>query len=244
MPHRVNDLGQPIGEALPDWVPARFPDDARMDGVHCRVVPIDTAAHAADLFQAFRQETDGRVWTYLSEGPFETVDALAAWLDRMAALDDQVCYALIEKRTGKAAGVASYLRIQPRNGVIEVGSIAYSPRLQKTIAATEAMFLMMKQVFDVWGYRRYEWKCDALNAASRSAAERLGFTYDGLFRQAVVYRCRNRDTAWYSILDKDWPVLEPAYRRWLAADNFDRRGRQQNRLAELIAASCQAAAPD
>lgn len=237
MVHRANRLGQPIGEPLPGWVPARFPDGARLEGAYCDVVPVDGDAHAAELFEAYREDTEQRMWTYMSYGPFETVEALSNWMADTSKLENQVCHALIDRQSGRAVGVASYLRIQPEFGVIEVGGISYSPRLQRTRAATEAMFLMMRQAFDVLGYRRYEWKCDALNAASCKAAERLGFTYDGLFRQAVIYRGRNRDTAWYSILDGDWPSLKSAFEAWLAPGNFEPDGRQKNRLADLIAES-------
>ena len=235
MSQTVNELGQPIGEALPDWAPARFPKVARMEGAFCVVELADSEKHAADLLEAYKQDTEGRMWTYLSYGPFETLDAITQWLDAASQCEDQIFYTIVEKATGGAVGIATYLRIQPKDGVVEVGGISYSPRLQRTPMGTEAMFLMMKQVFDVWGYRRYEWKCDALNAASCTSAERIGFTYDGLFRQAVIYRGRNRDTAWYSILDKDWPVIKIAFEEWLAPGNFDSDGQQKRRLTDLIA---------
>ena len=141
---------------------------------------------------------------------------------------------MVDRSTGKATGVASYLRIQPEHGVIEIGNILYSPLLQRTAAATEAMYLFMCRVFDELGYRRYEWKCDSLNAGSRKAAERLGFQYDGLFPQAIVYKGRNRDTAWYSILDKNWPRLKQAFEKWLSAENFDKMGRQRKRLEDFV----------
>jgi len=230
----TDPFGQPIGDALPDWQPAQFPKVARMDGTNCALELVDSARHADDLFTAFAAD-DGRMWTYMVDGPFATVADMRAWLDRAMGLDDQVFYAIIEARSGRAVGFASYLRIQPAHGVVEVGSIAFAPCLQRTAAATEAMFLMMRHAFEVFGNRRYEWKCDSLNAPSRRAAERLGFTYDGLFRQAIVYRGRNRDTAWYAILDSDWPVLKPAYAAWLDPANFDADGRQRRTLGDLIA---------
>lgn len=234
MAQRINSLGQPIGEALPRWEPARRPDGRRLEGIYCDVTAV-TKAHAAALHEAYGDDTEHRMWTYMSDGPFPSVAALEEWIDAMAHAEDQVCHAIIDKNSGKAAGVASYLRIQPASGVIEVGGIAYSPRLQKTRAATEAMYLLMRHAFEELGYRRYEWKCDALNAASRNAAKRLGFAYDGLFRQAIVYRGRNRDTAWYSILDGDWPGLKSAFEAWLDPGNFNADGRQRTRLADLIA---------
>lgn len=234
MVQRMNSLGQPIGEALPGWEPARFPGADALEGACCEVVPV-TKSHAPALHEAFCADTSHRMWTYMSFGPFQSVAALVEWIEATAKLDDQVCYAIVDKAGGKASGIASYLRIQPTSGVIEVGSIAFAPRLQRTRAATEAMYLLMRHAFEELGYRRYEWKCDALNAASRNAAERLGFAYDGLFRQAIVYRGRNRDTAWYSILDKDWPGLKPAFEAWLDPGNFDADGRQKAQLADLIA---------
>ncbi|MCR9139994.1 MAG: GNAT family N-acetyltransferase [Alphaproteobacteria bacterium] len=242
MAHHVNSLGQPIGEPLADWVAARNPDATGLVGRHCDVVPLKKL-HASALFEAFGEDREHNLWTYMSYGPFETPAALEDWIEAATQLDDQASYAIVEKASGMAVGVASYLRIQPAHGVIEVGGITYSPRLQKTCAGTEAMYLMMKNAFDVLGYRRYEWKCDALNAASCKAAERFGFAYDGLFRQAIVYRGRNRDTAWYSILDRDWPVLKSAFESWLLPGNFDTHGKQKRRLSDVVAEFRSAAAP-
>ncbi len=234
MSQRINELGQPIGEALPQWIAAQVPNVARMVGTYCDVERVDSRKHAADLLEAYRQDSEGRLWTYLTYGPFETVEEISQWLDAAATNENQIFYAIVEKRTGKALGIATYLRIQPDNGVIEVGGISYAPKLQRTPMATEAMFLMMKHVFDVFGYRRYEWKCDALNEISCRAAERLGFTYEGLFRQAVIYRGRNRDTAWYAIIDKEWPAIKNAFEAWLAPGNFDSEGHQKRKLGDLM----------
>lgn len=231
----VNELGQPIGDALPDWVGAKFPKVPVMAGSYCNLELADSAKHAADLFDAYREDTECRMWTYMNYGPFASCKAITDWLDRESRNQTQVVYAIIEKATGRAVGIATYLRIQPANGVVEVGGISYSPRLQRTPIATDAMFVMMHYVFDIFGYRRYEWKCDSLNAASRRAAERYGFSYDGLFHQAAIYKGRNRDTAWYSIIDKDWPPIKGAYQAWLAPENFDANGHQRRRLADLIA---------
>jgi len=233
MPPSSNELGQPIGEALPDWSPAAFPKVPLMQGRFCDLELIDAARHAEQLFGAFAEDTDGRMWTYMANGPFETEAEVRGWLETAETLGDQVYYAVVDKATGRAVGIATYLRIQPQHGVVEVGAISYAPCLQKTPAATEAMYLMMRQVFEVWGYRRYEWKCDDLNAASKRAAERLGFSYDGLFRQAIIYKGRNRDTAWYSILDKDWPRIKAALEAWLDPANFDEAGTQKRRLEDL-----------
>jgi RimJ/RimL family protein N-acetyltransferase len=207
-----------------------------MDGRICRMEPLDPARHSAALFDALSEDSEGRLWTYLSAGPFRTPEDYRARLEAHAMGDDPLCYAIVDKRTGRALGTASYLRIDPRAGSIEVGSITYSPRLQRTAAATEAMYLMMRRAFAELGYRRYEWKCNALNAASRRAAERLGFTYEGLFRQATVVKGRNRDTMWLSVLDREWPSLSRAYERWLDPANFDGAGRQRQPLGALVAA--------
>jgi RimJ/RimL family protein N-acetyltransferase len=169
------------------------------------------------------------MWTYLSSGPFTSSAELRSWVEARQDSEDPLFFAVVDASTARAAGVSSYLRIEPAHGVVEVGHLAFAPQLQRTRVATEAMYLMMKHVFDI-GYRRCEWKCDALNAPSRRAAERLGFTFEGIFRQAIVYKGRNRDTAWYSVIDSEWPVLETSFRAWLDPDNFDADGRQRRRL--------------
>ena len=151
------------------------------------------------------------MWTYMAYGPFASFAEYRAWMEQACRGEDPLFHAIRDKRTGRAGGVASYLRIDPPFGVIEIGHIALSPALQDNAASTEAMYLMMARVFDELGYRRYEWKCDALNEPSRSAAERLGFTFEGIFRQATMYKGRNRDTAWYAVIDEEWPALKAAY---------------------------------
>jgi RimJ/RimL family protein N-acetyltransferase len=204
-----------------------------MVGRYCRVEPLDPARHAGQLHAANGDDAAGRMWTYLAVGPFADEAAYRAWLEEVAPRDDPLFHAIVDAASGGAAGLASYLRIDPPNGVIEVGHLQFSPRLQRTRAATEAMYLMMRRAFDELGYRRYEWKCDSLNAPSRAAAERYGFRSEGLFRQAVVYKGRNRDTAWYAILDAEWPALRAAFERWLDPANFDAAGRQRTRLADF-----------
>jgi len=208
-----------------------------MVGRFCRVEPLDPARHAADLFAANGLDKDGRNWTYLFQEPFADLGSYHLWLEQVAKGDDPLFHTIVDLKSGKAVGVATFMRIDRANGVIEVGNINYSPLLQRTPAATEAMFLMMARVFDELGYRRYEWKCDSLNAPSRAAALRLGFQYEGLFRQAVIYKGRNRDTTWFSIIDAEWPVLKRAYQQWLAPENFDGEGRQRRGLADLIEAA-------
>ncbi|MDA0994492.1 MAG: GNAT family protein [Proteobacteria bacterium] len=232
---RTNEFGQTIGAEVIGWDGARRPPRTPMEGRFCRTEPLTSERHLADLFEAYAEDAEGKLWTYMFNGPFQSATELRDWMTSASASDDPLFYAIIDVSTGKAVGMAAYMRIKPGVGVIEVGNIAYSPKLQRTPVATEAMFLMMRRAFKELGYRRYEWKCDSLNAASRRAAERLGFTFDGLFKQAIVYKGRNRDTAWYSILDRDWPALERAYTTWLDAENFDENGQQKRKLRELIA---------
>lgn len=232
MPHTLNELGEPIGSAVDDWQPPEPPSRQPMVGRSCRVEVLDPERHADDLHAANMLDTQSRIWTYMGYGPFESLDAYRKWADKVTKSHDPLFHAIIDIATGKAAGVASYLRVSPANGSIEVGHINYSPLLQRTRAATEAMYLMMERVFDS-GYRRYEWKCDALNARSRAAAQRLGFSYEGIFRQAMLYKGRNRDTAWYAAIDKEWPELREAFTRWLEPSNFEADGRQRQPLSAL-----------
>lgn len=233
----TNALGQPIGFPVPDWTGAKRPPRTPMEGRFCWLEPLDPDRHVLPLYEAFSEDREGRIWTYLQSGtPFATIDAYRTSLEARVTGDDPVCHAIVDRTSGLPTGTANYMRIDPQGGSIEVGSITYSPRLQKTTAATEAMYLMMRRVFDELGYRRYEWKCDALNAGSCAAAGRLGFTYEGLFRQATVYKGRNRDTAWFSIIDREWPARRAAFEDWLAPPNFDVDGRQRRSLDTMIAA--------
>lgn len=227
-----NHLGQPIGFPLPDWKPPPVPPRVPMAGRYCRLDPLDPDRHAADLFAANSADTDGRSWTYLAYGPFPTLESYLTWMNATCLKDDPLFFAIIDLETELPVGVASYLRITPAAGSIEVGHLHYSPGLKRSRLSTEAMCLMMERAFAL-GYRRYEWKCDALNAASRAAAERLGFTFEGVFRQATVYKGRNRDTAWYAVTDTDWPALRAAFQQWLDPANFDAEGVQRTRLSEL-----------
>lgn len=229
-----NDLGQPVGASMPGWKGVEPPPRTVMSGRYCRVEPIDPARHAEDLYRANALAAGPRNFTYLLSGPFDTFDAYRQWMESSCLGDDPLFHAIVDLATGKAAGVAAYMRIDPKNGVIEVGNLNYSPLLQRKPAATEAMYLMMKRAFEL-GYRRYEWKCDSHNAPSRAAAQRLGFSYEGVFRQALVYKGRSRDTAWYAMIDSEWPALDQAYLRWLAPANFDAQGNQRLRLSDLTA---------
>ena len=232
MTHDLDSSGQPIGFALNNWKPPPHPPHDTMTGRFCRLEPLDPNRHAAQLFDANTLEAEGKIWTYLPYGPFENFEGYLVWMNDHCRGIDPLFYTIVDNTTGKAVGVASYLRITPARGSIEVGHINYSPLLQQTPAATEAMYLMMNRAFEL-GYRRYEWKCDALNAKSRAAALRLGLSFEGVFRQATIYKGRNRDTAWYATIDREWSALKDAFLRWLDPTNFDERGKQRLRLSEL-----------
>lgn len=229
----VNAFNQPVGTLLPDWTPPAWPTRQMIDGHFCRLEPLNPEQHAQALYAANQDDEDGTSWTYLPYGPFESFTDYRAWIEHWSQDSGTVFFAIIDKRTNSAAGVASYLRIEPTSGSIEVGHLHYSNRLKKTPAATEAMYLLMNNAFAL-GYRRYEWKCHSLNAASRAAALRLGFTSEGIFRQATVIKGRSRDTAWFSIIDSEWPGLKSGFERWLALDNFDSEGKQKRRLGDMI----------
>jgi RimJ/RimL family protein N-acetyltransferase len=219
---------------LADWIPARRPRRAPLTGVRVRLEPLDAAAHASALFAAAQgPSADSRLWEFLPYGPFIDQRDFTAWVKANAAGDDPLFFAIVEARDDQAVGVASYLRIAPEDGVIEIGHIWFGAALQRTAAATEAIFLLARHAFDGLGYRRLEWKCDALNLRSRRAAERFGFCFEGVFRQHMIVKGRNRDTAWYALLDRDWAVARRAFESWLDPANFDTEGRQRRTLSEL-----------
>jgi RimJ/RimL family protein N-acetyltransferase len=232
---RLNEHGQPIGPALSDWTAPPHPPATILQGRYCRLEPIDPDRHAPDLFTAGQLDREGRNWTYLSDGPFETFAEYRAWMDRTCLGSDPQFYAIVDQASGKAAGLGGYLRITPAHGVIEIGHLNFSPLLQGTRLATEAIYLWIAHAFEL-GYRRCEWKCDSLNAPSRKAALRFGFRFEGIFEQAVIYKGRSRDTAWFAITDKCWPALRDAFQQFLAPENFDADGRQRLRLSDLTAA--------
>ncbi|MDX1757187.1 MAG: GNAT family protein [Marinobacter sp.] len=233
-PPRVNPLGQPIGPSVGDWQPPPWPPRTVLKGRYCRLEPLDPERHGSDLWTVFAEDAEGRGWTYMPYGPFADELSFRQWLLDTCCGDDPLFFAIVEPQNGQAVGVASYLRITPRHGVVEVGHLHFSRRIQRSPVTTEAMVLMMRQAFSL-GYRRYEWKCDALNAPSRAAAQRLGFHYEGTFRQHVVYKGRSRDTAWFAITDADWRELEPVFERWLAPENFGPEGAQKTRLSDMTA---------
>lgn len=221
----------PVGDLVPDWQRAQEPVAEVVVGTYCRLEPLDIDRHTEELFAANATDPSGRNWTYLPYGPFDDVESYRLWVNQMAGRSDPMFFAVIDSATEQAVGVCSLLRVAPSAGFVEVGHINYSPLLQRHTAGTEAMFLLMQRVFEDWGYRRYEWKCNALNAASMAAAKRLGFSFEGIFRQADVVKGRNRDTAWFSILDAEWPALKATLQAWLDLDNFDQDGRQNRPLA-------------
>jgi RimJ/RimL family protein N-acetyltransferase len=232
----TNHLGQPIGFPVAHWTARERPPLTPMTGRYCRVEPLDVERHAAELYQANSEDPEGRMWTYLPWGPYAGFDEYLAATKAGLLREHFITYAVVDAASGKAVGVASYLNINLAAGSIEVGGIAYSPALQKKPAGTEAMFLMMRRVFDELGYRRYEWKCNSLNAPSRAAAQRYGFRFEGVFRQADVLKGHNRDTAWLSITDGEWPAIKAAFERWLDPGNFDGDGRQRISLSALTRA--------
>lgn len=228
-----NSLGQPIGAPLPDWRPRPLPPSTQMMGRYGRLEKLSVVQHGDALWTSFQADTEGRLWTYLPAGPFAARADFDRFLAQCEASPDPLFFAIVDGADEKAVGFASFLRVDAGVGSIEVGFIAYAPVLQRTRLATEAMYLMMRRVFDELGYRRYEWKCDSLNAPSRTAAERLGFRYEGLFRQATIYKQRNRDTCWYSVVDSEWPARKRAFERWLEADNFNADGSQKRPLGDF-----------
>lgn len=232
----ADDEEAPLGEPLTRAAGWAKPERRVLEGRLARLEPLARGRHAADLFAAsHRDEQARRTWTYLFQGPFPDATAYEAWLDTAEHSGDPLFFALVDRADGRAKGQASLMRITPEMGVIEVGNIWYAPAVQRAALPTEAMLLLFSYVFDELGYRRLEWKCNALNAASRRAAERLGFAYEGTFRQHMVVKGRNRDTAWFAMLDGDWPGVRAALHGWLDPANFDADGRQRRRLEEFRA---------
>lgn len=236
----INPPAEPdraIGEPV-DFRLVAVPSGEPMRGHYVLLRSIDPATDADDLYRASHQPgADRSIWTYLFDGPYDSVEQMRETLIVQAVSQDPLFYAVVPLPDERARGVVSYLRITPEFGVIEIGNIWFGTAMQRTAAATESIYLLALRAFDELGYRRLEWKCNALNAASRRAAERFGFTFEGIFRQHMVVKGRNRDTAWYSIIDVDWPRIRTGYERWLSAENFDASGRQRERLSDLIASA-------
>lgn len=229
---RTNEYGQPIGDPVPGWEPTQLPEATQLVGKYCRLELLDADRHADDLYDAYAAAPDGRNWTYLDTGPYSTRESYWEWARAAEVSADPRHYAVIDVASGGAVGTLSLLRHDQAFGVIEVGWVMFSPSLQRTPVSTEAQYLLMAYVFDVLAYRRYEWKCDSLNERSKNAALRLGFSYEGAFRNNVVYKGRNRDTAWYSITAPEWPILKTGFETWLDPENFTSDGRQLSRLHE------------
>jgi RimJ/RimL family protein N-acetyltransferase len=230
----TEDGVRPIGP-LVDAHPARRPERVTLKGRWITLAPLDADKHAKALYEGSNgDEMRERVWTYLFNGPFDSLAEFAADVELKAGAADPHYFAILDNDTGRAVGYESLMRIDAPNRVIEVGGIMYTPAMQRTPGATEAQYLLASYVFDELGYRRYEWKCNNLNAPSKRAAERFGFIFEGVFRQHMIVKGRNRDTAWFAMLDGEWPARKAAYERWLSPDNFDGEGRQKVALSELM----------
>ena len=227
-----NHFGQPVGDALPDWQPRPAPQRHTLQGRLCYLEPL-AGKHAEALFAAHQLAPDTRSWTWLLREPDSSVEEFSAWVASVAELSDPLHFAVIDRQTRLPVGSLALMRIDANNGVIEVGHVHFSPLLSRTAMATEAHWLLMRYAFDTLGYRRYEWKCNSLNEPSRRAARRLGFHYEGRFRQALVIKGHNRDTDWFSIIDAEWPQIDSAMQRWLASDNFSVDGQQIRTLESL-----------
>ncbi|AJF72000.1 GNAT family acetyltransferase [Raoultella ornithinolytica] len=227
-----NHFGQPVGDALPDWQPRPAPQRHTLQGRLCYLEPL-AGKHAEALFAAHQLAPDTRSWTWLLREPDSSVEEFSAWVASVAELRDPLHFAVIDRQTRLPVGSLALMRIDANNGVIEVGHVHFSPLLSRTAMATEAHWLLMRYAFDTLGYRRYEWKCNSLNEPSRRAARRLGFHYEGRFRQALVIKGHNRDTDWFSIIDAEWPQIDSAMQRWLASDNFSADGQQIRTLESL-----------
>jgi len=232
--HSTDSNGLSVGAPVKNWSPREAPPRSAIEGQFCRLEPFSVKSHHEHLYKAFILDSDHRNWTYLPYGPFHSQEDFRVWCEQECAGDDPLFHTVFDKSTNQVTGMASYLRITPDVGCIEVGHIHFSPLMQKTRLATECMYLMMRRVFDELGYRRYEWKCNALNTPSCKAAERLGFKFEGIFRQATIAKNLNRDTAWFSILDEEWLPLKAGYESWLAGDNFDSDGQQIRSLQACI----------
>lgn len=230
---RMNELGQPIGDALLDFQPGDLPNLERIEGQYVIIERLSKDKHGPDLYEVYGPDSPVDMWTYLFQTPAQSQAEWSQKLDLMLAAQDRFHYAIVDKESGKALGTFALMRIDRNNRVIEVGAVTYSPKLKRTRLATEAQYLLARYVFEELEYRRYEWKCDSLNQPSRRAAEWLGFTYEGRFRQAIVYKGRNRDTDWLSMIDTDWPAVKSRLEKWLSPDNFDVNGQQIKALSDF-----------
>ncbi|HGY3716292.1 TPA: GNAT family N-acetyltransferase [Citrobacter gillenii] len=226
----INLYGQTVGDALPDWKSASVLPRSGLEGRYCRLKVLDADSHAADLFDAYAQAPDERDWTWLASERPTNVATAAQWVVGKSTDAGLVPYAVIDLRSGRAVGLVCFMAIDCENGSVEIGHVTWSPRMKNTVLGTETVWLLLRQAFAL-GYRRVEWKCDSLNVASRRAAERLGFVFEGRFRQKIVRKGRNRDSDWLSIIDGEWPQRDAVLQRWLAPENFDAQGQQRQSLA-------------
>lgn len=233
MTQYTNAYGQPVGAPLTAWQTRSWPSYEIITGHYCRLEPLSAERHGRDLYSAYAQAADGRDWTYMFAEPFPNEEAYLAYARKIEQGRDPMHFAVIDLHSQRAVGTLALMRIDPAHGSVEVGHVAFSPLLKQTSMATEAHYLLMRYVFDQLGYRRYEWKCDSCNQPSRKAALRLGFQFEGIFRQAIVYKGRSRDTCWFSIIDGEWLELKQAFERWLAVENFSEDGTQRTRLETL-----------
>ncbi|MCP5149241.1 MAG: GNAT family N-acetyltransferase [Ectothiorhodospiraceae bacterium] len=231
------ETGLPIGPPVADPSPAARPGRIVLEGRWCRLEPLDPVRHGDELYAAATPPDKAARHRYLPDAAPESRAAFQGWLERTAAAADPLAFAVIDLRSGRVEGRQTLMRITPEHRCIEIGNIYWGPAIARTPVSTEANYLFARHVFEDLGYRRHEWKCDALNAPSRAAALRFGFTYEGHFRRAVIIRGRSRDTAWFSMIEEEWPALKAAYEQWLAPDNFDSAGRQRTRLGVLTAAA-------
>lgn len=230
-----NQFGQPIGAPINEWQPRPLPQRVVLEGQYCRLIPLEPT-HASDLQAAFATHSDERSFTWLPQEPIQRLDQWQSWIESVVQSCERLFFSVYDKARQQVTGVFSLMRVDPANGVIEVGFVHFSGLLSRTRLTTEAHWLLMRYVFATLGYRRYEWKCDSFNAPSRQAAVRLGFQPEGVFRQAVVYKGRSRDTCWFSIIDSEWPLCDQAFRQWLSPGNFDETGAQRQRLQSIRAA--------
>lgn len=227
----INEYGQTVGDPVPDWHGASALERTVLEGRWCRLEPLDPNRHAGDLFDAYAQARDERDWTWLASLRPDSVEATQHWLCGKANDETLVPFAVVDIRSERAVGLVCYMAIEREHGSVEIGHITWSPRMKNTVLGTEAIWLLLHYAF-AQGYRRVEWKCDSLNEASRRAAERLGFVFEGRFRQKIVRKGRNRDSDWLSMIDGEWPEHDAALQNWLAAENFDAQGQQIKTLAQ------------
>jgi RimJ/RimL family protein N-acetyltransferase len=230
--HQTNQFGQLLGNLVENWSPCQKPEKTALQGRYCILEPIEISKHAVKLFDVLAIYNQGESWTYLPYGPFDTLNEFKDWLAKTMSDNNTLLYAILDSKSQEPIGISGYLRINPEHGVIEIGHLHFSTLLKQTSLATEAIYLMLYHVFDEHGYRRCEWKCNDLNEPSRRAAERFGFTFEGIFRQHSVFKKRNRNTAWFSIIDSEWPALKEKFAKWLHPNNFS-AGKQILKLTEI-----------